>query len=197
MDLFDAPRDQRPSFSGMFEAKGRRPKLLVMATPLDQQIKGIELFIQAMHRLQARAANLDITTFGGPPVLDLPRMGAISHLGRIDSTAELAKLYGSADLMVTASRMESFGQTAAEALACGTPVVCFDTTGLRDIVRHKQNGYRAECFCPESLAEGIEWCLADPMRYRQLQAQARPSVRDRFDIRAISNSTIAFYSDIR
>lgn len=197
MDVFNPNENHhRPSIEAP-AAQTDHPRLICMSTPLSNKIKGINLFIQAMHRLHAQNIKLDITTFGGPPILDLPPMGTIQHMGRIDAATELANLYSSADIMVTASLMESFGQTAAESLACGTPVVCFDTSGLRDIVQHKKNGYCAECFSPDSLAEGIQWCLADPTQYQKLQAQARPSVAHRFSIDTIANKTIAFYETIQ
>jgi len=36
--------------------------------------------------------------------------------------------------------MDAFGKTIAEAMGCGTPVVCFDATGPKDIVSHKVDG---------------------------------------------------------
>ena len=53
-------------------------------------------------------------------------------------------------------RQEAFGQTAFERLACGTPVVCFDATGLLDIVEHQINGYLAKPFDTSDLAAGID-----------------------------------------
>lgn len=43
-------------------------------------------------------------------------------------------LYSGADLLVLPSRTESYGMAAAEALACGVPVVAADTGGVREAV---------------------------------------------------------------
>ena len=64
----------------------------------------------------------------------------VHYLGKIDDENKLALLYSSADVMIVPSTEEVFGQTASESLACGTPVICFDTTGLKDLVDHQVNG---------------------------------------------------------
>jgi glycosyltransferase involved in cell wall biosynthesis len=86
---------------------------------------------------------------------------------------KLIQLYSECDVMVVPSRYESFGQTAAESLACGTPVVAFDATGPSDIVDHKRTGYLAAPYDPADLASGIEYVLADPDRCRRLGEEAR------------------------
>jgi glycosyltransferase involved in cell wall biosynthesis len=43
-------------------------------------------------------------------------------------------LYSGADLLVLPSRTESYGMAAAEALACGVPVIAADTGGVREAV---------------------------------------------------------------
>ena len=58
--------------------------------------------------------------------------------------------------MIVPSKLETFGQTATEAMACGTPVVAFNNTGLSDIVEHKKNGYLAELLDINDLAK--EYC---------------------------------------
>ena len=50
------------------------------------------------------------------------------------SVGELAKLYAMADVLVNCSPEETFGKVSAEALACGTPVVCYDSTANKELV---------------------------------------------------------------
>ncbi len=63
------------------------------------------------------------------------------------SVEELAKLYSMANVFVTTSLEESFGKVSAEALACGTPIVCFDSTANKELVG-EGCGY---CVAPKDL----------------------------------------------
>ena len=66
--------------------------------------------------------------------------------------------------MIVPSILETFGLTALEALACGTPVVAFKDTGISDIVEHKKTGYLAEPLNSKDLANGINWVLKNSFR---------------------------------
>ena len=56
------------------------------------------------------------------------------HIPATESVDELAEYYTMADVFVTLSLEETFGKVSAEALACGTPVVCYDSTANRELV---------------------------------------------------------------
>jgi glycosyltransferase involved in cell wall biosynthesis len=86
----------------------------------------------------------------------------VHYLGRLHDDPTLALTYAAADVVVVPSRAEAFGQTASEALACGTPVVAFAATGLLDIVDHEANGYLARPFDADDLARGLRWVLTHP-----------------------------------
>jgi glycosyltransferase involved in cell wall biosynthesis len=79
----------------------------------------------------------------------------IHYTGALRDDYSLALLYSAADVMVVPSRVESLCQTALEAEACGTPVVCFDATGLMDAVDDGKTGLRVAPYSTEKLAEGI------------------------------------------
>lgn len=58
----------------------------------------------------------------------------IYHIPATESPDELAEYYSMADVFVTLSLEESFGKVSAEALACGTPVICYDSTANGELV---------------------------------------------------------------
>ncbi|WP_370557052.1 glycosyltransferase [Edwardsiella tarda] len=108
-------------------------------------------------------------------------------LGHINDPGELACLFSMSDCVIVPSLVESFGQVAAEALACGTPVVAFKTSGLMDIVIDGFNGFLAEPFKASSLAEKIInlYHLSADERIR-LAAGARSHIVDNFSYDIIS-----------
>lgn len=58
----------------------------------------------------------------------------ITAVSATSSTDELAELYSAADVFITFSLEETFGKVSAEALSCGTPVICYDSTANPEIV---------------------------------------------------------------
>lgn len=58
----------------------------------------------------------------------------VIHIDRTDSKAKLAEFYSMADVFVQPSLEETFGKVTAEALSCGTPVVCYDSTANPELV---------------------------------------------------------------
>lgn len=112
------------------------------------------------------------------------------------SESDLIRLYADCDVMVVPSRQESFGQTAMEALACGTPVVAFDATGPRDIVTSGETGYLAEPYDPADLRAGIEWVTDNSVRREELARAARADAVKRFDIQTIVDQYITLYEQV-
>ena len=51
-----------------------------------------------------------------------------------DSKDELAELYSVADVFFNPTRQETFGLVSGEALACGTPLVVYNTTACPEFV---------------------------------------------------------------
>jgi glycosyltransferase involved in cell wall biosynthesis len=86
----------------------------------------------------------------------------VINLGLIKDDNFLAGVYSAADITIVPSRSESFGQVAAESLSCGTPVAAFNTSGLKDIIDHKETGYLADYLDIADLARGVEYLLNNP-----------------------------------
>ena len=91
---------------------------------------------------------------------------------------------------------KSFGQTASEAHACGTPVVAFEIGGLKDIVDHKKTGYLAKPFSSESLAMGIKYTLESAKQNNELGSNARERAMRLWDQKKIALSYLEIYRNL-
>ncbi len=58
----------------------------------------------------------------------------IIHIPPTNSTEELSEYYSLADVFFQPSLEETFGKVTAEALSCGTPAVCFDSTANPELI---------------------------------------------------------------
>ena len=64
-------------------------------------------------------------------------------MGVVRDTHLISRLYSAANVTVSTSHYETFGQTMVEAQACGCLPLSFDGSGQADIIDHKENGYLA------------------------------------------------------
>lgn len=65
-------------------------------------------------------------------ILNLP--SNVIGIERTENQKELAQLYSRANVFVNPSKEETFGLVTAEAMACGTPVIVYDSTACAEIV---------------------------------------------------------------
>jgi glycosyltransferase involved in cell wall biosynthesis len=91
--------------------------------------KNPELFLQLSKKLVE-----DVTIVLVGQGLENVNAPNIIRLNRTESQDELARLYSAADVFINASMEETFGLTTAEALACGTPAIVFNSTACPEIV---------------------------------------------------------------
>jgi len=180
-DLLGLPADVPLLLFGAIDG-GRAPR------------KGFDLLIKALNHLQDEVKDLELVVFGQhaperPKKLGLPQ----HYTGHLYDDISLRVLYSAVDVMLVPSRQEAFGQTASEALACGIPVVAFDSTGLRDVVKHHTTGYLACPFDVEDLAEGISWVLNDESNYAELSRNAREDAVARFSYPVIAGQYEKIY----
>jgi N-acetyl-alpha-D-glucosaminyl L-malate synthase BshA len=94
----------------------------------------------------------------------------VRFLGQQDDTSEIA---GMADVFLLPSELESFGQSALEAMACAVPVVGTDQGGLPELVKHAETGYLLPVGDVEGMAARVAEILKDDERRRELGEAGR------------------------
>jgi glycosyltransferase involved in cell wall biosynthesis len=152
LDVF-CPRDRdaaRKSFG--FQAHER--VILFVSDYLNNYRKGLDLLLSAIEGIGAKQDLVLLLVGGGV----MPKVNTIRsvHFGRVESDLILSLAYNIADVFVIPSREEQFGQTAAEATACGCPVVGFAVGGVTDIVEETRTGFLVPPFNIRELRDGIE-----------------------------------------
>lgn len=167
--------------------------ILVGAQNLNDYHKGFKLFLTAINTIQQK--NCHIVTIGKVSNEGTIETGINStHFGLLSDTDSLRMVYSAADVFVAPSLMDTFPKTPAESLSCCTPVVCFDATGMKDIVDHKVTGYRAIPFETDDLAKGIEWILSLPSdQYKLMRQNSRERAVNYFDTRHIAKQYKELY----
>lgn len=168
--------------------------ILVGATALNIPFKGLNLFIEALNSLDKDKYLLGF--FGKGREGRFNSLGyEIKYFGQVSDNAMLSCIYSAADVFVSPSMIEAFGKTIAEAMACGTPSVCFDVSGQKEIVDHQLNGYKAVAFDPVDLARGIEW-VVQAEDYAGLCRSAREKVTREFTSQVAAGRYLDLYREL-
>jgi glycosyltransferase involved in cell wall biosynthesis len=155
--------------------------------------KGFDLLQQALGVLRGEAPGLELVIFGEVAPKAPPRLGfPLHYTGRLHDELSLRMLYNAVDLLAVPSRIDNLPNTAVEAMACGTPVVAFETCGLPDLVIHKSNGYLARSFDPEAFAEGVRWVLSRSQE-QGLREAARAHAVSKFSEAVVVEQHLALY----
>ncbi|HOY19025.1 MAG TPA: glycosyltransferase [Haliscomenobacter sp.] len=137
--------------------------ILFGATSVKNPYKGWEYVKSAMNILYEQRQNENITVliFGNGCNQEISKAIPFRtrFMGRLNDEYTLALTYNAADVLVAPSLIDNLPYTIFESLACGTPVVAFDTGGIPDMIQHRVNGYLAKYKDATDLAEGIRYCL--------------------------------------
>lgn len=158
--------------------------------------KGFKYLLPAIKKINKMEylSQVELLVFGADKPKNPPNFGFNTHyLGTINDDYTLALLYSLASVTVVPSRLEAFGQVASESLACSTPVAAFETSGLKEIIDHKINGYLAEPYETQDLAKGIEYCLENSNR---LGKNARQKAIKKYSQKVVANQYIELYQSI-
>lgn len=171
------------------------PKIvLFVADDVDNPRKGMSLLIGAMNRLSDLKNILLVSVGRGADKMHFT--GPHQSLGFIRDDRLMSLAYSAADVFVIPSLHESFGQTAIEAMACGTPVIGFRSGGVEDTIRHQETGVLVPASDMEALSLAITDLLGDEPKRLAMANRCRERAVSEYDIEYIASRYVELYGRV-
>lgn len=131
--------------------------MLLGVADLWDERKGIDIFVKLSECLSDKYA---LVLVGTNTKVDRMLPSKIISIHHTKNQCELADYYSAADVFVNPTREEVFGMVNIEALACGTPVVTFDSGGSPECI-DSSCGIVVEKNDVKGLVSAIETIICD------------------------------------
>ncbi len=160
--------------------------LAFCSSDLQEERKGLNDLIEALEILSI--SNIIMLCIGNG-VMPNTNINTV-FVGEIQNENCLSLLYSCADIFVTPSYQESFGQTTIEAMSCGIPVIAYPS-GIAPEIINDSNGVVCSDFTISALVEGIRKALNTKYNSNAI----RQNVINKFNWDKIVSEYITVYKD--
>ncbi|MGQ9909188.1 MAG: glycosyltransferase [Candidatus Flexifilum sp.] len=178
-----------------------------------EPLKGIDMLLYATRIMMARNPELKVWVYiiGGD--ISQPRDQWSAELSKLETLRGVLKLtpvvhfagqqpqevlplyYSAADVVVMPSHYESFGMAAAEAMACGTPVITTNVAGISSLIDEKHELLITTVNNPLLLATQMELLLTDRHKHDQISREVVSKVRD-LNWAAVTADILNLYEEV-
>ena len=178
----------------------RDPNELLCVGRASDPNKGLPTLIDALPHLPKRIF-LTLVDDDHPDNVARQRARAIGVEQRVRIVGrvpidELVTLYRRAAVVVVPSRYEGFGLPAAEAMACGAPVVACAAGALPEVVTTGGGGRLVPPNDPEALAKAVRELLAEPGLRAELGVIGRKGIDSAYAWPRVAARTAEVYAEV-
>jgi glycosyltransferase involved in cell wall biosynthesis len=180
----------------------KEPGLVLYVGNSDDRNKGARYLVEAMALLKDND-RLHLTVVDRPTAWTVPnRARELGIADRVTLTGrlprdELVRLYNSCEVFVSPSLYEGFGLPAAEAMACGAPVIATTAGAFPEVIEDGVSGLLVPPRSAEALADAIERVRGDSYLRYKLGREARRRINEHFSWRETAARTQELYEDVR
>ena len=179
----------------------KEPNSLIVVTNTRDRNKGIIYLLQALTKMRGQ---VKLTIVDDKPPRNTYAPGLVKEYGLQDivtftgrlSHVEVAKAYAAAEIAVTPSIYEGFGLPAAEAMACGVPVVGTTAGALPEVIEDNVTGILVPPKNPQALAQAIKTFIDNPELRQKMGAAGVERVKQRFTWTKSAKATLDVYKEV-
>jgi glycosyltransferase involved in cell wall biosynthesis len=155
--------------------------------------KGCDLLDPIMEKLGSQY-NLKATTGLRKHRFSLSQKNIIAA-GKLEGK-KLVEAYQNADALLFPTRLEGFGYSALEAMACGIPVIASDNSSIPEVVADGKTGLLCPTNDVDSFYRASKFLHSHPEKCHEYGLAGRERVLSHFSPEQITQQYIALYNDL-
>lgn len=171
---------------------------LITTASSDQPIKGLSILLNAIANIQSDFPELQLIVIGrlkeeGDTEKELEKLqlqNIVESKSGI-STEELVQEYAKASVAIVPSLYEGFGLPAAEALACGIPLICSDGGALPEVVGDA--AYLVKAGDVDELSKAIRELLNNENLRQDFSQKGRQHSLQQLSWKKVAEKMVAYY----
>jgi len=119
------------------------------------------------------------------------------HIAGTLQHQQLADALHAMDVFAFASRSETQGMVLTEAMAAGLPVVALDASGVREVVKDRQNGRLLREETIEAFSTALQWVAELSQQQMQALTQSALDTAEAFSIPRSADKALASYESLK
>ena len=117
--------------------------VLTVSAQLSTPLKGIDRLLKVLSNVALEISPLKVMTLGSEPFETSIDNVDFYNMGSVWNPNFKSIIFSAADVLVSSSYEETFGQTIIEGYACGTPAIVFNNGALPELVEPGKTGFTA------------------------------------------------------
>lgn len=160
-------------------------------------VKGFDLFIQLMEKINEKIPNIPILVLGNgeyKPLIEKSNLN-ITYLYNIP-LERLIEIYNSTKLLVMTSRYEGLPTIILEAMSCQVPIISSDVGGISEIIKDKTTGYILDLDDLNSAANNIIQIINEPDQTEKITRTAYDLIQKKFSWDHVSKQIYQLYKKL-
>lgn len=166
-----------------------KPVFIFISDNITVRRKGFDILIEALQKI---STDVQLIAIGRENSLDLSL--DVKFTGYINNHNIIYDYLSISDAFLLPSREDNLPNVMLESLLCGTPVIAFNTGGMKDVLKDGINAVLAENINADEFLYAIERFLEskDTFVSKKISIEAKHI----FNINAMSKSYVNLYQDI-
>lgn len=183
----------------------RKTDLLVLIPTKIRNRKGIEFALKSLSKVYIPGRTIRIVITGlSEDTLSREYKKYLDGLAKpcyllksmYFSDQEMPSLYNAADITILPSENEGLGISLIESMACGTPVIGTDVSGIREIIQDGFNGKLVEYNNKNALAHAVLELVKNKSIAHQFVRNGFSRIENKFNLHKQAIAHLAVYQEL-